>query len=356
MVPTVDQRAGFGPGRRVVTVDPTKSPAWDSLITGGSSRLFHSPPWLRAVSETYGFGPQAAVVLDGETPVAGLPYAVVDGARGRRAVAFPFSDYCDPIAGTVEEWRLLAGGIETRPVSLRSLDNDIPLSDPECRAIGRARWHGVAVGRDIDGAWGDLQAPARQAVRRSTRLGVVVDEAETRADLRAFYELHLRLRKQKLRMLAQPYRFFENIWDQFVDRDAGALLLARVDGDIVAGVLFLEWRDTLYYKFNASAPEALSRRTNDAIMWAGIERAIKRGLRAIDLGLSDWDQDGLIQYKRKYATAEKTITLLQLGSESPTPGSVVASRLTDLTRLLTDPEVPDSVTEQAGSLLYELFA
>ena len=294
MAPTVDRRVVPDPRHQVVAVDPTKSPVWHSLTANVSSCLFHSPAWLRAVSETYGFDARASVVLDGDRPVAGLPYAIVDGVRGRRAVAFPFSDFCDPIAGTAEEWRLLAGGIETRPISLRSRHSDIPLSDPDCRPTGRARWHGVAVGRDIDGAWRELQPQARQAVRRAARLDVVVGEAETRADLRAFYELHLRLRKHKRRMLSQPFRFFENIWTQFIERDAGALLLARVDGDIVGGVLFLEWQDTLYYKFNASAPEVLSRRPNDAVMWAGIERAIKRGLTAIDLGLSDWDQDGLI--------------------------------------------------------------
>ena len=52
--------------------------------------------------------------------------------------------------------------------------------------------------------------------------------------------------------LAQPFVFFQNIWRHFVDQQNGFLLLALYQDKIVAGDFFLEWKDTLYYKFNAS--------------------------------------------------------------------------------------------------------
>ncbi len=136
-------------------------------------------------------------------------------------------------------------------------------------------------------------------------------------------------------------------------------MLARVEGEVVAGVLFLEWKDTLYYKFNASNPTFSDRRPNDAIMWAGIEYGRKRGHRRMDLGLSDWDQEGLVRYKRKYASEEKTISFLShqpQGVAAPTGAARRVRLMKTLTDLFTDEGVPDEITEQAGAALYGYFA
>ena len=37
-------------------------------------------------------------LIDGVEPVAGIPFAAIDDVLGPRVVAFPFSDYCDPIS------------------------------------------------------------------------------------------------------------------------------------------------------------------------------------------------------------------------------------------------------------------
>jgi hypothetical protein len=245
---------------------------------------------------------------------------------------------------------------EGLPFAIRCLHNQIPLSDGRLTQVGKAHWHGIDP-RPHD-LWDRIDPSARRAVRRSQRHGVEVTPARSTGELRAFYQLHLRVRKHKYRMLAQPYSFFENLWRHFVAADAGTLMLARVNGAVAAGVLFLEWKDTLYYKFNASDPDFTDSRPNDAIMWAGIEYARKRDLSRIDLGLSDWDQVGLVRYKGKYASEEKTISFLSYlpeGVPEPPP-SPLASAMPGLTDLLTDPRVPDSITERAGSALYRFFA
>src|SRR5690606_30698311 len=115
--------------------------------------------------------------------------------------------------------------------------------------------------------------------------------AESEDDLRAFFEMHLRVRKHKYGLLAQPYRFFRSIWDNFLVPGRGRLLLARVDGRVVGGVLYLDWGDTVYYKFNASDPGDLGVRPNDLLVWEGLRRAHESGMRWFDFGVSDWDQE-----------------------------------------------------------------
>jgi len=51
---------------------------------------------------------------------------------------------------------------------------------------------------------------------KSQREGLVVRLAQSEEELRAFFEMHLKVRKYKYGLLAQPYRFFQNIWRHFI--------------------------------------------------------------------------------------------------------------------------------------------
>jgi lipid II:glycine glycyltransferase (peptidoglycan interpeptide bridge formation enzyme) len=158
-------------------------------------------------------------------------------------------------------------------------------------------------------------------------------------------------------MLAQPFVFFQNIWHRFVDKQNGFLLLAVYQDKILAGDFFLQWKNTLYYKFNASLPADLTHRPNDRLVWEGICRGKATGFDFLDFGLSDIDQEGLVRYKRKFGTEEKIISFLRCASNvSPNLAEqLTRDLLTQLTRRFTDQMVPDLVTEKAGEDLYRLF-
>jgi CelD/BcsL family acetyltransferase involved in cellulose biosynthesis len=164
------------------------------------------------------------------------------------------------------------------------------------------------------------------------------------------------VRKYKYQLLAQPWAFFEQIWTQLLNQGHGRLQLAERDGDVLGGVLLLQWGRTLYYKFNASQPDLLGARPNDLVVWAAIEYGVAAGLERLDFGLSDWDQEGLLRFKRKYATEEKTIHSLRRVPRPPSSREVeLRALLPRLTSLLTSPEVPDHLSEEAGNALYRYF-
>ena len=345
----------------VVCIDPLADPHWQQLVERRESSVFHSPAWLTVLVETYGFETGALVLLDaaGE-PRAGLPFCRIDDVLGERIAALPFSDYCDPLVGTREEWDALADTLLARgcPVTLRPLHADVPLADGRFAHPKQAKWHAIDLRPGLEAHWSRLHDSAKRNIQKAERGGVRVRAAEGPDDLQTFFELHLGVRKHKYRLLAQPYRFFENIWAGFIAPGRGRLSLAVREDQVIGGVLFLEWKDTLYYKFNASAPDDLGHRPNDLLMWEGITYGKARGLTSMDLGLSDWDQEGLIRYKRKFATDEKTISFLKhvpRDWQAPASGQL-SVLLGQLTGLLTDESVPDSVTDRAGDLLYRLFA
>lgn len=344
----------------IVSIDPQHDPLWQILVSKYRTDVFHSPAWIGALNATYDFDIKALVVLDeaGE-PRAGLAYGRIEDMMDPRIVSLPFSDFCDPVVHDPADWdalitRLLA---EDCRVNLRCLHNDLPLTDERLTFVNRAKWHCVDLRREVDDLWMGLDGAARRAIKKAQRQGITVRIAKDKDDLRAFFLLHLKLRKYKYNLLAQSYSFFENIWDNFIPKGHGALMVAVHEERVIGGIFFLEWQNKFYYKFNASDQSCVNLRPNDLVIWEGIQYGREKGYDYIDFGLSDWDQEGLLQYKRKFATEEKTISFLRYTPEG-TPGEKekqIRKLLPQLTDLLAHNDVPDEVTERGGELLYKFF-
>jgi CelD/BcsL family acetyltransferase involved in cellulose biosynthesis len=344
----------------VVCVDPRTDLLWGKLLEQAPSGVFHSPDWIQVLTDTYGWEAHAYVILsDNGEPCAGIPFCRIADMLGERIVALPFSDYCDPLVNDANGWRMLIDQLlpEHRPITVRCLHNNLPLGDERFSLFKEAKWHGLDLRPELDALWSAMHESTHRAIRKSQRAGLVVRPAQSEDELRAFFDMHLKIRKYKYGLLAQPYTFFQNIWRRFVETEQGFLLLALCENKIVAGDFFLMFKDTLYYKFNASLPGDLSHRPNDLLIWEGIQRGKNQGLKLLDFGLSDIDQEGLIRYKRKFGTQEKTISFLRHEPNGgPTPAEKeMRALLGKLTTRFTDQLVPDLVTERAGEDLYRLF-
>ena len=345
----------------LVEVDPVDAAVWDRLVAAHPlATVFHSAGWMRALRDTYGFGFRATIGLDARgLPTAGVAYSHVEDPLGSRVVSLPFSDFCDPLVDDLPTWQAVTAGLVTAGdrVQFRCLHNEVPLADTRFALVDRAMWHRTDLDATDEQAWARLDGAARQAVRRAGKAGVSVVAATDEHDVRRFYDLHLRVRKHKYRLLAQPFGLFLALWREFVARDLGTLLLAHHRGEVVGGVFFLGWGDTLYYKFNASDPAHLAARPNDLVVWEAMRWARDHGYRFLDFGLSAWEQEGLQRFKRKYATEERPISLLRHTNAPPAASQPQVQRLlADVTALAVDDATPDHVTEAAGDALYRYFA
>lgn len=339
----------------LVAVDPITDPRWRELATGPQACLFTSPPWIAALSGTYAFAPEARIALDANgAPIGGLACVHVDDARGSRVLSLPFSDRADPPVPDLSTWEAVSGDATTGepPFTLRCLDDSPAVADARLRVVGDAAWHGTPLSADTDELRRRIAPQARRNLAAAERGGVIVEVRDDLDAVRAMHGLHVRLRKRKYRLLAQPIALFERLWAEFAPGGGCVTLLARAHGQVIAAALFLEWADVLYYKFGASVPEHLHLRPNDAIYWAGIRHAAERGLRLVDWGLSDRDQPGLVAYKRKWASFERSLLTLRAGEPQKGP---LDAELGELTRLLTEESVPDEITERAGAVLYHYF-
>lgn len=342
----------------VHTVDPRHDPRWHALAGGPHGSLFTSPPWISALCDTYGFTPNARIALDdtGEA-VGGFTWVPVADLRGDRLCSVPFSDWADPIAPDEATWYALVDGLlnPDAPLTVRCLHADAPKRDTRLRVVGELAHHSIRLDVPIAELHRQISREARRNIAKAQQSCLRIQACADIGALRSFHRIHVRLRKHKYRMLAQPVELFEHIWEQFSQADAIVTILAQIEDEPVAGGVYLAWNNVLYFKFAASLPEHLYLRPNDAIYWAGIRYAAEHGMRMVDWGVSDLDQPGLLQFKGKYANDERRIVSLR-STGQPSPAQAEGDRvLKEITRLLTDEAVPEDIAKKAGSLLYRYF-
>ena len=343
---------------KVQRVDPCTDYRWNALAAGPGGALFTSPPWITAVSESYGLTPHAHVALDNSgTAIAGAVWTDVRDMRGERRIALPFCDRADPIVPDLATWEKVSTDAfaADMPFTLRCLATSPALGDGRFTMIGEAAWHETPLDRTLEELYAMLRSQTRRNIATAQRAGVEVVLSPDADAIGEYHRLHVQLRKHKYRLLAQPLEFFERVWKAFAPDDAIRTALAFVGGRPIAGAVYLVWQDTVYYKFGASLAEFLPLRPNDAIHWQLIRWAHTRDLRALDWGLSDLDQPGLVGYKRKWASREGRICTVNAGGRPVGWHSDTEQTLRLMTELLTDPQVPNAVTERGGSALYRLF-
>lgn len=341
-------------------IDPVTDPAWLSLLVAcPAAGLFHSPPWIRAIAEGYGFKIRSylATTTSGQL-VGAVAYCEIDDFTGHRIVSLPFSDTCDPLVTSIDAWRELFTALQSRglSVNLRCLKEHRVLATERIEIVKTAHWHRLSVEGSMEELWRRVSPEARRAIRRSERSAVEVRPLEGDRDRAVFHQLHVALRKAKYRLLAQPLRFFELLEQRFQEIGAWHSLAAHLGPRMIAGAIYLRWGDTLYYKFNASAADALHTRPNNRLVWEGVRVAKSLGCRYLDLGPSDNDQPGLIRFKQSFGAEEYELRFLRW---TPVGWQDFPERrkvLTEFTRHMTDPAISNETAADAGSVFYRFFA
>ncbi len=345
----------------VVSIDPASDPLWEALLDAPGAGLFHSPQWMRSVCDAYNFDPRAHVVVDAAgIPQGGVAFCELRDPLGCRMVSFPFSDVGGPLLRSPEAWALLLERLAEQrlPTTFRCFQGSLPGSDPGFVIIKRARWHTLPLSEPASALRHQFGDTTRRAISKAERAGVTIKPLEGAAGLAAFVQLHMRLRKRKYRLLAQPAAFFESIANRFSAAGMWHPLGASLGDRLLAATIYLRWGDTLYYKFNASDPDGLACRPNNLLIWGGIQLAQSLGCRALDLGPSDDNQPGLIRFKREFGATERELQFLQWTPPGcpPPVDNPMRGVLGELSQLFTVPGVPDEVTSAAGALLYKFFA
>ena len=337
-----------------VTLDPLAEPRWAALVTRApDSSVFHHPAWLRLLREQYGYRLTACglAAADG-TLVAGPPLAEVRSRlTGRRLVALPFSDLCPPLVdaqaapGAAVALAGALDGLRRRhgvPLEVRGTGDVLGEAAPGARF----HHHVLALEPDVSRVEQRFRKPqAARGVRRALRDGLTAQRRTDAAALSDFYRLHIATRR-RLGVPTQPRRFILGFVDLFA-RGLGFVLLVRRDERPVAAAVFLTFGGVLTYKYGASDARFLPSRPNNLLFMEAIRWGCEHGMRWLDFGRTDWDDQGVRAFKLAWGPEERELRYRELGARRRRGGGRLEGVLGAALR-----RSPPLASRLAGEVLY----
>lgn len=160
--------------------------------------------------------------------------------------------------------------------------------------------HLLKTNKDSDSLWNAYNKRVRGAVRKSQKSGVEVVDTDSDEHLSEFYKMYL-ITVKRLGGTPKPRALMKFLLQNGIAK----LAIATYQDTIVAGLLYLYYNRTVTLWCEASIPEYLQFRPNNAIFHHIITWACQEGYEYVDFGASPPKSKGLIAHKEQY-NAHKT--------------------------------------------------
>jgi hypothetical protein len=340
----------------VHALDPLRDPRWDDLVRAHpEASVFHTPGWLAALHQAYGYRPLAySTSPPGAALGDGIVFCEVESwLTGRRLVSVPFADHCAPLAGSPALLEAVLHALRGRAPAERWRSIEVRAPGVAGAPVG-----GLGVGPEYHHHSLDLRPPLgtlfrglhrdsiQRRIQRAERAGL--DYAVGRGDrlLEALYALLVLTRRRHGRP-PQPRR-----WLRALVTALGDAVVVRVlfrHGQPVAGVLTLRFRDTVVYKYGASDARHHHLGGIPLLMWRAIEDAKATGARTLDLGRSDLDASGLVRFKERWGAERSRVRHLRWPPPMPERAwREIGRRLAGRALM----HLPDALLRATGERLY----
>ncbi|RRJ31826.1 lipid II:glycine glycyltransferase FemX [Halocatena pleomorpha] len=268
----------------VRSVCPDRTPEWQTFVeTHPDATVFHTAEWLHAIETVFGYEPRHVLLTDGGTVRALVPGFVVFEGFGW-SVLNPFCEYGFPLIGegTMDAAVLsaLQRTDDTRVVKDVSWSGVSGYTTTDFGGVPTGSSIRLSIDRSFTVLWETVfDKDVRRCVRTARDHGVSV----TDGTVDEFYPLYL----ETMRRLGSPQfpeRFFASLADAF--RESVAILLARHDGEPIAGVFLFEWGDATIIWTPASKRTHWDYRPNHLLYLEAIERACQANRSVVDFGRS----------------------------------------------------------------------
>jgi Acetyltransferase (GNAT) domain len=342
---------------RIFEIDPLRDSRWPGLIEKHSAAsVFHSAEWLSALSSAYNYEPVAYTMCE---PSAELASAVVfckvkSWLTGSRLVSLPFSDHCDPLVDSasgfddillrvskeVDDGRW--GYCEVRPVRFE------PSGLTRLHHSAQYCLHIIDLRPSIDAIFRSFHKNSVQRkIRRAEHESLSYEEGSSERLLSHFHTLLVATRKRHY-LPPQPMKWFRSLIASF-----GENLKIRVafkNDEPIASILTLSHKNIVTYKYGCSDARYHPLGGMALLFWRTIQEAKAKGFEKLDLGRSDGNNLGLIEFKEHWAGIRSHLYYWRYPNVPLSHESLRESK-GKITRRLIEAS-PDRLLALAGRLFY----
>jgi hypothetical protein len=293
------------------TVDPLVGSEWGAAVSEvPNASFFHGAVWAKILASTYGFLP--LYLKTGEPGRIGLlPLMEVSSfITGRRGIALPFTDECEPIGDEQDRFNILYRSALCQLSARKWRYLELRGGSPEFSPIGTAA---EFFGHEIQlsdtnplSALGRCTKSVRGAIRKAEKNGVLVESSKSLEGMQSFYSLLCQTRKRHGNP-PQPFKFFAAIHRNAIEGGSGLVLLAKYGGAVIAGAVFLHTGRSAVYKFAASDSAFQHLCGSNLVLWRGVEWYCERGFSRVQLGRTSLGNEGLRRFKSGWGSREYSI-------------------------------------------------
>ena len=344
-------------------ISPLADSRWDSfLYSHPYGSVYQTSAWLRVMATTYRQADPLCFIQESSSSaiLCALPCcAIKSKISGNRLISLPFSSYSDPLTSTADDFRHLLDAVANdithssyRYFELRQFLNPAPSNEKRLINHSYQKIHILDIGPGFNHIKKHFHKDCVvRSVRKAEKAKLVVEECQSKDDLKAFYDVHAITRK-RLGLFIQPYAFFENMWEIMRENDLITILLCKHDRKIIAGIILFKYKDTVSFEHGASLPDYWPMRPNHLLMWRSIELACSGGYRYFDFGKTEKDNIGLLQYKSRWGAAMFDVSYLYYPDNRSLPTGRHQGIKGKLVRLIAE-KSPMPIAKLLGRLGYK---
>ncbi|MBL7068240.1 MAG: GNAT family N-acetyltransferase [Candidatus Omnitrophica bacterium] len=255
---------------------------WDNYV----DRLPLQPPlnrygWKNVLEKSYGIKTLFFIASDERDNICGvLPTYIIRDFRGKKrlySLRFGLSGNNDTVRN--EFFLYLKSFCKKNNFISNSVTSGYCRVDTEFRCFIKKTIM-MEIADNEEATWGSFRAKTRNMIRKALRSNLTSEKGFH--NLKEFYNIYM------INMLAKgipvhSYRFFRNLVSEIRDAE---LIVAKMDGRIIAGILILFSKDIAIYPFQASLMHFHKFAPNNFLIWEAIKSCLKRGIHRLDMGES----------------------------------------------------------------------
>ncbi|HAU30914.1 MAG TPA: GNAT family N-acetyltransferase [Desulfotomaculum sp.] len=290
-------------------VNKVEENKWKKLLdTYDKATIYHTPEWKKTLEGTFGYKAHYFFAIDECGELVGLLplFYVRSQITGSRICSVPFAHNCGPIGDEATVSFLAGKAIDLyKDLNADYFEVKDKVGFDNFEYQNAFSTYILELSPDLGIMWKKLDSgSARWGVKKSHKEGVSVSKTQSIEDLKEFYELNC-ITKKKIGVPCHPWKFFKNLF-KFLDSYV-SLYVARYNDKIIAGGIMEYFKKTVLYGYGAADPKYLKMQPYNAFIWKSIEDACLNGYKYYDFGRTSYDNVGLINFKKRWGTAEKKL-------------------------------------------------
>ncbi len=352
----------------VSLIDPLTDSRWEDFVQKHPYALiYHSTGWKRVLEKSFKHMKGHYIILTdshGKNIEAALPVYIVDSwLLGKRLVSLPFATICDPLVLDVAELeRLLemlidfyrkskASSLEIK--SLKSHRVIEGIKSHRLTVLKQFKHHYLYLSPDPEEVRKKFrQKSVRSAIRKAERGDLIFNDDNTESELRNFYDLYVRTRKE-LGLPPQPFKFFKNIWTEFANKNIFKILLASYKGKPVAGLAYFKFKKRISTEFAGWVRGYKDLNANSLLYWSAIKQGCEEGYEIFDFGRTAYENKGLMNFKQHWGTIEEDIhSFYYPDNIIPALEDTFSNKKKEIIQCVLREKTPDFIAKLVGDFCY----